>query len=891
MYSVLRTSKIMLRQYYFSLKDKFKKINLASKLSLLIVLGVLAAVSVLGCYFDSFLEETFLEDAKSRILYGFQRLASDLEKETEELKESISFVQNDESFLASVELINNYQDQNNYNAVLLDEEKKALTQQLLSRVKLSLNHFIALYDKNEQLIAFVEHKDDGYYLHFISYEKKQKVLYTRHEKDQFFTKEPFPKKLPLDFQHQIYYSHEQARKGIFTYNVYNGKIITISHISIFDHDKGSLLMHIEMAHLFDDQYFKDVSDDLGLIVRYSAESKNASHARLLTSIDKAEQLHVWQGERAYFSTAWIKITSEGQYEKKFFYYHVALNKEKLLVTLKKNRRQFLVLIIIVTVLILLSLRVIFLQTLISPLDLLMEQIRKIEKQYYDHPTLVQTGDELEEISKNINNLAATVQDRERALLNSQKKLTYLSLHDSLTGLPNRRLFNQRLQQALRKARRNCSQLAVFFIDLDDFKQVNDTLGHDVGDQLLKDIALRLTETQQFHSIITARLGGDEFTVLIEDTEYIKNIEYIENINGIEHIEKRAGVAATAEQLLKIFHTPFTCSGYELNTTASIGIALFPDDGDDTVTLIKHADMAMYQAKETGRNTYSFFSAKIATNVKNRIDKINALKKAVRDVIAGELNEFHLLYQPKISLQTGRVESMEALIRWQSASLGFVFPDQFIRLAEESHLIIPLGEWIVEQACTDFMSFRRKGSPVKKICINVSGVQLLHSDIVTVIQRAMHRIGIHAQQIELEITEGSLATKEKKALEALRRLRQMGIDLAIDDFGTGYSSMSYLQQLPVTRLKIDKSFIDDLPGSEKSIGIIQAIISLAKIFHLHITAEGVETQEQVHLLQQMGCDEVQGYFYAKPLYWQDFLIFSSNFTAKIAKTTETTGELT
>ncbi|MCI5190267.1 MAG: HAMP domain-containing protein, partial [Candidatus Electrothrix sp. AS4_5] len=435
----------MLRQYYFSLKDKFKKINLASKLSLLIVLGVLAAVSVLGCYFDSFLEETFLEDAKSRILYGFQRLASDLEKETEELKESISFVQNDESFLASVELINNYQDKNNYNAVLLDEEKKALTQQLLSRVKLSLNHFIALYDKNEQLIAFVEHKDDGYYLHFISYEKKQKILYTRHEKDHFFTKNPFPKKLPLDFQHQIYYSHEQARKGIFTYNVYNGKIITISHISIFDHDKGSLLMHIEMAHLFDDQYFKDVSDDLGLIVRYSAESKNASHARLLTSIDKAEQLHVWQGERAYFSTAWIKITSEGQYEKKFFYYHVALNKEKLLVTLKKNRRQFLVLIIIVTVLILLSLRVIFLQTLISPLDLLMEQIRKIEKQYYDHPTLVQTGDELEEISKNINNLAATVQDRERALLNSQKKLTYLSLHDSLTGLPNRRLFNQNHQ--------------------------------------------------------------------------------------------------------------------------------------------------------------------------------------------------------------------------------------------------------------------------------------------------------------------------------------------------------------------------------------------------------------------------------------------------------------
>jgi EAL domain-containing protein (putative c-di-GMP-specific phosphodiesterase class I) len=259
--------------------------------------------------------------------------------------------------------------------------------------------------------------------------------------------------------------------------------------------------------------------------------------------------------------------------------------------------------------------------------------------------------------------------------------------------------------------------------------------------------------------------------------------------------------------------------------------------------------------------------------------MNALKKAIHGLHDGE-NEFHLLYQPKICLATGRVNSMEALVRWQSASLGFVVPDQFIRLAEESKLIIPLGAWIMKQAFIDFMSFRRNGSPATKICVNLSGVQLINSDLVATVQQAIRQSGIQPDQVELEITEGSLATKGKKALHALEKLRKMGVDLAIDDFGTGYSSMSYLQQLPVTRLKIDKSFIDNLPGSAKDTALLQTIISLAKIFHLHITAEGVETGEQVTLLKKMGCDEVQGYFYAKPLSGKDFLAFSSTFRAKL-----------
>ncbi|MCI5124775.1 MAG: bifunctional diguanylate cyclase/phosphodiesterase [Candidatus Electrothrix sp. AR5] len=397
---------------------------------------------------------------------------------------------------------------------------------------------------------------------------------------------------------------------------------------------------------------------------------------------------------------------------------------------------------------------------------------------------------------------------------------------------------------------------MLFLDLDEFKQVNDTLGHDIGDQLLTEIALRLTERRECNPLITARLGGDEFTILLD------------NVAG------RSDIVAAAEQLLKIFDTPFTCSGYELSTTASIGIAIFPDDGENTVTLIKYADMAMYQAKETGRNNYSFFSAELASKVKIRIEQANALKKAVRDC-----DEFYLLYQPKICLQTGRVESMEALVRWQSTSLGFMRPDHFIPLAEETNLIIPLGEWVIKQAFRDFMFFQQSGSPTKKICVNVSGVQLINSDIVSTVQRAIKQTGIRPEQIELEVTEGSLATKEKKALQALERLREMHIDLAIDDFGTGYSSMSSLQQLPVTRLKIDKSFIDNLPDSEESNAIVQTIIALARTFHLHITAEGVETKEQVDFLRKAGCDEIQGYFYAKPLSSEEFLMFSSTFTTE------------
>ena len=825
--------------------NRMKHLPLTGKLSLLIIFGIIISTGALGFYFDSFLKANFLEDANKRILYGFQRLASDMTAISQELLEGISFIQTDEQFIASVDLVNNYQDKDNYNAVLLDEEKKIISRQLLARVKLSLNHRIVLYDKHEELIAFVEHQLDGYHIHFVSYAGGKKILCSRREDQDIHVCQPFPQRLSIDFQHQSYYSHNLAKQGTLTYHIDKGHFRISSHLSIFDDADENILAHIEMSHIFYDEYFTNLSQDMGLVIKGSTDRKGHVNVNFLSATTSLENFSIADGETSYFSTAKID-TLDGD-----FFYHVALNKEKLLASLKKNREQFYVIISIVAALVLVLLHFVFAKTLVKPLELLMEQIRKIEAQDYTPSTLARTGDELETISKNINQLAEAIQDREDALLASQKNLEYLSHHDPLTDLPNRRLFMSHLQQAMQQIRGQEAKLAVLFLDLDEFKQVNDTLGHDIGDQLLVKVSLRLAEVVRSSGIL-ARIGGDEFNILLE------------------HVESAHDVEAATEALLAVFTKPFACAGHELNTSVSIGAAFYPDDGEDAVTLIRHADMAMYQAKAEGGNGCRFFSADLAARVQHRIDRINAMKKA----LLNNLDEFHLLHQPKVSLLTGRVEGMEALIRWQSSSLGFMRPDQFIPLAEETGLIIPLGEWVAEQAFRDFLTLQEAGCPIRKVSINLSAVQILKSDIVAMITRAVSRTGIMPEQVELEITESCIATDEQKVIQTLRQLRSMNIDLAIDDFGTGYSSMSYLQKLPVTRLKIDKSFIDNIQNSRENRAIIQAAITLAKTLKLAVTAEGVENEEQIEFLKTAGCDEVQGYFYAKPLSLEEITMYAA-----------------
>lgn len=436
-------------------------------------------------------------------------------------------------------------------------------------------------------------------------------------------------------------------------------------------------------------------------------------------------------------------------------------------------------------------------------------------------------------------------------MKSQKELENLSNTDPLTNLPNRRLFNALLQHAISTALRTRQHLAVLFLDLDQFKQVNDTLGHDVGDALLQEVALRLRAILR-DSDTLARIGGDEFNILIEGFDTRRDIEPL------------------LAKIIDAFHLPFICGEHEIRTTASIGVSLFPDDGESILKLTKNADLAMYRSKDTGRNRYSFFTEELAHIIEDRSKLLYALKNAVE-----KGDEFTLLYQPKVSAHTEKIVAVEALIRWNSRELGWITPDRFIHLAEETGLIVPIGLWVLQQSSYDFMQLRSQGYLFPYIAVNVSAIQLENNHFFETLIATIQESKIDPKHLEIEITESYLATNAHHALETLAKLRNMNIKISIDDFGTGYSSLSYLQKLPVDRLKIDKSFIDDLPNSSEGVAITRAIIALAKTFNLSITAEGVETEEQLKFLQEEGCDEIQGYYYAKPLSLEELKIFISS----------------
>ena len=299
--------------------------------------------------------------------------------------------------------------------------------------------------------------------------------------------------------------------------------------------------------------------------------------------------------------------------------------------------------------------------------------------------------------------------------------------------------------------------------------------------------------------------------------------------------------------------------HEIIITISIGISLYPKDGVDPVTLIKHADLAMYKSKNVGRNNYSFFSIELYSALEKESKIINALKVALKNK-----NEFTVFYQPKISIKTKKIVGAEALIRWNSSELGPIGPSEFIPIAEKTHLIIEIGKYVLEKACYDFVKLKNNGHILHQISINISGVQLQYSNIFETVQEVMSTTGIHSSELELEVTESYIATNEIRAIETLGKFRDMGIALAIDDFGTGYSSMSYMQKLPITHLKIDKVFVDDLPDSKESVAIVRAIIALAKAFDLKITIEGIETQKQLDFFDNDRCDNIQGFIYSKPI---------------------------
>jgi diguanylate cyclase (GGDEF)-like protein/PAS domain S-box-containing protein len=422
---------------------------------------------------------------------------------------------------------------------------------------------------------------------------------------------------------------------------------------------------------------------------------------------------------------------------------------------------------------------------------------------------------------------------------AEERVQYLAYYDALTGLPNRTLLQDRLTKALADARRQKYKIALLFLDLDRFKDINDSLGHSVGDLFLQEVAERLKRFAREQDTVS-RLGGDEFLIMLT------------------HISDISDAAVAAERLMDAMTTGFVVQGHSLNVSCSIGISIFPEQGADCETLIKNADAAMYGAKESGRNNFRFFAEHMNARAAERLTLENSLRQALGK------NELFLVYQPQMDIATGMITGLEALLRWQHPQLGLVPPDQFIRIAENSGLIVPIGEWVLRTACRQSRTWQGDGVPAVSVAVNVSAVQFRQEGFCQLIRRVLDETGLAPQYLELELTESLLLANADVTFSVLQELKDMGVTLAIDDFGTGYSSFNYLRQFRVSKLKIDRSFIRDIAVNPDDAAITTAIISMAKSLNLRVIAEGVENEAQMSFLRAHQCDEIQGYYFCKPL---------------------------
>lgn len=444
---------------------------------------------------------------------------------------------------------------------------------------------------------------------------------------------------------------------------------------------------------------------------------------------------------------------------------------------------------------------------------------------------------------------------ERAL--AQERIEYLATHDNLTDLPNRAMFSEMLNLAIATASRYQRRFALLFIDLDRFKNINDTFGHETGDLLLKEMSRRLVTTLRSSDVV-ARLGGDEFVVLVQE------------------VSEETQVAGIARKMLSAVIRPLVLLEQECRVTASIGIAMYPKDAQDEKTLMKNADIAMYRAKEEGKNNFQFYSEQMNVHTLERMALETSLRRAI------ERNELSLHYQAKQDLKSGKITGVEALLRWAHPDLGMISPAQFIPLAEETGLIIPIGRWVLRTACTQNVAWQKQGLPPVCMAINLSPRQFADDELANDIDLALRSTGLRAELLELELTEGMIMQNPERAIKVLGAIKSMGVRLAIDDFGVGYSSLAQIKRFPIDTLKVDRSFIRDIPQVAEDNAITEAIINMGRTLSLTVIAEGVETQEQKTFLSEHNCDQMQGFFFSRPIAAEQFAEFLRKHTDETAE---------
>ncbi|MEA2029384.1 MAG: EAL domain-containing protein [Campylobacterota bacterium] len=799
------------------------RLKLSTKFVLFSIVTFTITFSSIAIYFYIYIHDEEHLKARNNTIKLFSNITQDIKEIENNLIKQTYFLDSEESIIASIYLINTYEHSGDYEKPLIDEEKKLIANKLLKRAKFAFNDKLILFVQDSSIAAGVERSSEHHYVRFISTYIDNKRVYKispeNNRQNTYQYNEEFTQKYQR--KHELFYYDAPNSKPQITFNRMDKSIIITAHHSIFDNNES--VAHIEISKRFDEHSLK----------AYNAEklelTTDESVKAIAVDTDHLDKIKLIESNQSYHAA--IKIpTFDGN-----IYIQLKQPKMDLLKIIKEGKNSFLLVLMMIAFIFIIVMYLFYQIVLIRPLDILMNNIHYIKNREFKYLQTLHSHDELEEIAKNIDHLAYNVEDKE-------KELQYIAEHDALTHLYNRYHFNHIINQKVATIEEGY-YLALIFIDLDEFKSINDTLGHDIGDGLLQAVAKRLDSYVSDNNGYLSRIGGDEFMIILPT---IANHDQLD---------------AFARHLQHLFDEAFVIDSRYLKIAISSGIVVTNDKTKSVTTLYKEADIALYKSKERGRNRYTIYQEAFAKEVDERNSILNGLKSAIHN----DFDEFYLLYQPKICTQDGKtVSGVEALIRWNSKKLGFIPPDDFIDIAEESGIIIQLGQWIMKQACRDFLKLQKVNVDLKQISINISAIQFSSNDFLDQVEEMIQTIGIDPNVIEFELTERILANDDQGMLFTLNALRKLGIHIAIDDFGTGYSSLSYLQKLPVDRLKIDKSFVTDIDTTGPRDIVEQAILPLARAFHLSTTAEGVETQGEYEILKQMGVDEIQGYYFSKPL---------------------------
>jgi len=745
------------------------------------------AFLIICIYFYKYVKEDSYRKAKDEVSYIFDNISKDVKKYQKDIIEEAKLLDNDKSFLSSIYLINSYQHRDDYNSMLIDEEKKIIHDKLLDKTKSGEKDEVLLYLKDNKLAVGTKKINGKYISFFNTYIDGKEYFYNIDSSNLI--------------EYNKFFIHNMLEKDKNSIDIRDNKLF----LTIFHHIKNvdEIVGHIKLSKRLD-------------IIKYYSNNKN-SITLSYQDIDKSNN------DKYYISS--LKLDK--------VYIIIHHKKDNIFAILSYNNTNFLAVLLITSFAFVFILYLFYHFILISPLSILMNNIKSIKQREFDNIKILNSNDEFREISKSIENLSYNIKVKERELL-------YIARHDSLTKLYNRYYFNSILENKIKTLVDN-SHLALIFIDIDEFKSINDILGHNIGDKLLVEVASRLYKFVRGKASL-GRIGGDEFMIVISNILYQEQLDIF------------------VQELHHIFKEHFVINDKYIKVTISSGVVISYDKNITVDRLYKEADIALYKSKERGKNQFTIYQTQFEEELRAKENILDYLKNAM-----DTFGDFHLVYQPKIKTSDAKtVAGVEVLIRCNSHKLGLLSPETFIPIAEESGLIIPLGYWIITKALDDFILLKNKNIDIKQISINLSSIQIESSNFLDKIKTIIAQSKIDPSCIEFELTERVIADDNSKTLEILNAIRDMGIDIAIDDFGTGYSSLSYLQKFPISRLKIDKAFVTNV-DTNNSLNIIEkSIIPLAQVLNINTTAEGVERKEEFEVLKRVGVDDIQGFYFSKPM---------------------------